>query len=105
MMTDLAPPEIIEKIEADADAVVGRAFVSIAAEYFAQTRARADRVSTSHPPAELAARFDEPAPRVGRSLESILSRLRSDVLPDSNHLCHPRYVGHQIAGPLPAAVW
>lgn len=104
-MTDLAPPSILEKIEADADAMVGRAFVAIAAEYFAQTRRREDRVSTSHTPAELSARFDEPAPRAGRTLESILARLRSDVLPDSNHLYHPRYVGHQIAGPLPAAVW
>jgi L-2,4-diaminobutyrate decarboxylase len=101
----LAPPEILDRIESDADAMVGRAFVSIAAEYFEQTRSRDGRVSTPHTPAGLAARFDEPAPRTGRSLESILSRLRSDVLPDSNHLYHPRYVGHQIAGPLPAAVW
>jgi L-2,4-diaminobutyrate decarboxylase len=101
----LAPPQILDRIEADADAMVGRAFVSIAAEYFSQTRNRDNRVSTRHTPAGLAARFDEPAPRSGRSLESILARLRSEVLPDSNHLYHPRYVGHQIAGPLPAAVW
>ena len=65
-MTDLAhivaplpAPAILSKIEADADAAVGRAFVGIAADYFTQTRGRAGRVSTQHTPAGLAARFDE----------------------------------------------
>jgi hypothetical protein len=39
----------------------------------------------------------------GRSVDAIISRLRSDVLPDCNHLYHPRYAGHQLAGPLPVA--
>lgn len=101
----LTPPSILARIESDADAMVGRAFVSIAAEYFEQTRDRDTRVSTSLTPAELSARFDEPIPHEGCSLESILARLRNEVVPESNHLYHPRYVGHQIAGPLPAAVW
>ena len=105
-MTDTAlTPEILSQIEVDCDAAVGRAFVGLAADYFAQTRDRAGRVSTLHTPAELAARFDEPLPRNGSSIDSIISRLRSDILPDCNHLFHPRYAGHQIAGPLPAAVW
>ena len=101
----LAPPEILTKIEADAEAAVGNAFVALAADYFAQTRSREGRVSTAHTPAGLAARFAEPAPRAGNSVESIIARLRSDVLPDCNRLYHPRYAGHQLAGPLPAAVW
>ncbi len=98
-------PEILAMIEADADASVGRAFVALAAEYFSQTRSRDGRVSTRHTPAGLAARFDEPLPTEGRALDEILARIRADVIPESNHLFHPRYVGHQIAGPLPAAVW
>jgi L-2,4-diaminobutyrate decarboxylase len=101
----LVPPKILREIEADADANVGRAFVSLAAEYFAQTRSRDGRVSTSHTPAGLAARFDEKMPREGTSIDAIITRLRADVIPESNRLYHPRYVGHQIAGPLPAAVW
>jgi L-2,4-diaminobutyrate decarboxylase len=111
-MTDIAhtiaplpSPEILSRIEADADAAVARAFTGLAADYFVQTRNRAGRVSTQHTPAGLAARFDEPVPRDGRSIDTIVSRIRSDILPDCNHLYHPRYVGHQIAGPLPAAVW
>jgi L-2,4-diaminobutyrate decarboxylase len=103
--TVLTAPAMLAQFEADGDAIVGRAFVSLAAEYFAQTRSRDGRVSTAHTPAGLAARFDEPLPRAGRSLEAIIAKLRADVLPDCNHLYHPRYAGHQLAGPLPIAVW
>jgi L-2,4-diaminobutyrate decarboxylase len=98
-------PDILSKIEADCDATVGGAFATLAADYFAETRNRDGRVSTRHTAADLAARFDEPLPREGHSIDSIISRLRADVLPECNHLFHPRYVGHQIAAPLPAAVW
>src|SRR5690348_1868692 len=101
----LQPPDILRRIEADADAKVGSAFVRVAAEYFAETRNRDTRVSTAHTPAGLAERFDEPLPREGNGIDDVIERLRLDVVPDSNHLFHPRYVGHQIAGPLPAAVW
>lgn len=98
-------PEILARLESDADASVGRAFVALAAEYFAQTRSREGRVSTAHTPAGLAARFDEPMPAEGHHVDEIIARIRADVIPDCNHLFHPRYAGHQIAGPLPAAVW
>ena len=110
-MTDLIPthpsaaPAILAEIEADCDASVGRAFVALAAEYLAQTRTRGGRVSTPHTAAGLAARFDEPMPRAGRSIDAIITRLRADVIPDCNHLYHPRYVGHQVAAPLPCAAW
>lgn len=105
-MKDLtSPPEILRRIESDADASVGRAFAQIAADYFTQTRSRDGRVSTPHTPAGLAARFDEPLPEEGHAIDEIIARIRADVVPESNHLFHPRYVGHQIAAPLPAAVW
>jgi len=105
VIAPLPSPDILSRIEADGDVAVARAFDAVAADYFARTRSRAGRVSTQHTPAGLAARFDEPMPRDGQPIDSIISRIRSDVLPDCNHLYHPRYVGHQIAGPLPAAVW
>lgn len=101
----LATPDILAEIDADCDAAVGRAFVALAAEYFSGTRARGGRVSTRHTAAGLAARFDEPMPRAGRSIDAIIARLRADVIPDCNHLFHPHYVGHQVAAPLPSAVW
>jgi L-2,4-diaminobutyrate decarboxylase len=103
--SDLQPPDILRRIEADADPQVARAFVQLAADYFAQTRARDGRVSTAHTPTGLAERFEEKLPRDGQGIDEIIARLRGDVIPDSNHLFHPRYAGHQIAGPLPAAVW
>jgi L-2,4-diaminobutyrate decarboxylase len=99
------PPAILPRLEADADAAVGRQFVALAADYFARTRNRDGRVSTPHTAAGLAARFDEPLPADGRDIDEIIARLRADVVGESNHLFHPRYMGHQLAGPLPAAVW
>jgi L-2,4-diaminobutyrate decarboxylase len=102
---NLDPPPILGAIEADADVAVGRAFAEVIAAYFAGTRDIASRVSTSLSPEAIAARFDEPLPRDGHSIDSIIERLRADVIAESNHLWHPRYVGHQNSGPLPAAVW
>jgi len=103
--TRLSPPAILSAIEADASRDIAAKFVAIAADYFEQTRRRDDRVSTSSSPSQLARRFDEPLPREAHDVDVVIERLRTQVIPDANHLWHPRYVGHQIAGPLPAAVW
>jgi glutamate/tyrosine decarboxylase-like PLP-dependent enzyme len=97
--------DVLDLIEADAGTDVGGAFTALAADYLAQTRDRTGRVSTEHTPESLATRFDEPLPRTSHSIESIIERLRTQVIPDSNHLYHPRYVGHQVSAPLPAAIW
>jgi L-2,4-diaminobutyrate decarboxylase len=101
----LSPPRILSEIESDASSDVARKFIELAASYFADTRRRADRVSTSQSASQLARRFAEPLPRDAHPVDAIVERLRTQVIPDANHLWHPRYVGHQIAGPLPAAVW
>lgn len=99
------PHSVFADLEQDAQASVAEAFTRIAVEYFAATRSGEGRVSTAHGPDELARRFDEPLPQSGRPIEDVLERLRRDVVPDSNHLCHPRSMGHQVSAPLPAAVW
>ena len=101
-MTD---QNILATLEADVEADVGRLFADLASEYMVQMRNRDSRVSTAHTPAGLAARFDEPMPRAGQPLQEIIQRLRNEVIPDCNHLYHPRYVGHQVSAPLPAAIW
>jgi L-2,4-diaminobutyrate decarboxylase len=96
---------VFDDIENDAGEAPAAAFVSLAVEYFAATRTGEGPVSTPHAPEDLARRFDEPLPPAGRPLEAVLERLRRDVLPDANRLCHPRAMGHQVSPPLPAAVW
>jgi L-2,4-diaminobutyrate decarboxylase len=96
---------VFADLEADAEKGVAEAFVRIAAGHYAATRSDDARVSTPLGPDELAMRFDELLPATGRSLASVLARLQSDVLPDSNHLTNPRAMGHQVSAPLPAAVW
>lgn len=80
-------------------------FATLTADYLAQTRTGTGPVSTPRSAAELAARFDEPMPRVGRPLADVVARLRDEVIPDCNRLYHPRYAGHQVSAPLPAAIW
>ena len=80
-------------------------FTRLATEYLAETRSGEGPVSAGRSPAELARRFDESMPRTGATLASVVERLRTDVIPDCNRLYHPRYVGHQVSAPLPAAIW
>jgi L-2,4-diaminobutyrate decarboxylase len=97
--------DILSLFEADCAADVGRAFVTVASEYMTQTRSRGGRVSTLHTAAGLAARFEEPLPKGSRPVDAIIRRLRAEVIPDSTHLFHPHYAGHQVSAPLPIAVW
>jgi L-2,4-diaminobutyrate decarboxylase len=96
---------IQDELEQDGSIEAGDAFVRLIARYFASTRTGDGRVSTGRTPEEIAERFNEPLPRHGRPLADVLARLEHDVVADSNQLCHPRSLGHQVSAPLPAAVW
>ena len=83
----------------------GRLFVDLVADYFAATRTGSGQVSTPRSAEELAARFEGPLPQHGRPLAEIARDLAADVVADANQLMHPMSLGHQVAAPLPAAVW
>jgi L-2,4-diaminobutyrate decarboxylase len=97
--------DLLAELERDAGAESAAAFVRLVLHYLADTRTGAGRVSTALTPADLAARFDEPLPELGRPLDEVLRRLQRDVLPDCNRLTHPRSMGHQVSAPLPVTVW
>ncbi len=80
-------------------------FTGLVVDYLADTRDESSRVSTALSYDEIAARFDEPIPRTGIPLATIIERLRREVIADANHLYHPRYVGHQVCAPIPVAIW
>ena len=86
---------ILDEIESDMSRDAGAGFTALVADYLAATRTGDGPVSTRRPAAELAARFDEPAPAEGRPLAKVLARLRDEVMPDCNRLYHPRYAGHR----------
>lgn len=96
---------VLAALEQDAGADVAALFTALAAEYLARTRTGEGAVSTARTPDEIAARFDEPLPRAGRAIEDVVARVRDEVIPDCNRLSHPRYAGHQVSAPLPAAIW
>jgi L-2,4-diaminobutyrate decarboxylase len=96
---------ILETLESDTLAESGAEIVALVAEYFQSTRDGAGAVSTDLTPEEISVRFDEPLPRGGQPLGRVAQRLRTDVMADANRLYHPMYMGHQVAPPLPVAVW
>ena len=95
---DLAP------LERDSSLQAATLFTTLAADYLAATRDRSGPVSTALSSSEIAERFDEPVPLDELPLEAVAARLRDQVLPDCNRLYHPRYAGHQVSPPLPAAI-
>jgi L-2,4-diaminobutyrate decarboxylase len=97
--------DILSLIEQDMTLDAAMQFATLTSTYLAATRTGDGPVSTPRSNAELAARFDEPMPVEGRPLSEVVARLRDDVLPDCNRLYHPRYAGHQVSAPLPAAIW
>lgn len=98
-------PGILSELESDALAPAAEELVAVAVDYLSATREGEGPVSTPLTPRELARLFDEPLPRRGRPLAEVAGRLRHEVVPASNRLCHPRSMGHQVSAPLPAAVW
>ena len=96
---------VLAQLEGDMSPEAAALFTELATAYLADSRAGTGAVSTGRSPAELARRFDEPLPRTGVSLEHVVERLRTEVIPDCNRLYHPRYAGHQVSAPLPAAIW
>ncbi|MEM7307394.1 MAG: pyridoxal-dependent decarboxylase [Planctomycetota bacterium] len=64
---------------------------------------RDDPQSTGLRPADVVARFDEPLPRTGRDAAEVLERVERDYVAEAQRLNHPRYIGHQVAPPIPAA--
>jgi len=97
--------DILNEIERDMAFEEGERFLRVVADYLARTRTGDGPVSTPHTPAELAARFAEPMPRVGAPLARVVERVVREIIPDSNKLYHPMYMGHQVSAPLPAAIW
>jgi L-2,4-diaminobutyrate decarboxylase len=96
---------ILEILESDTLAESGAELVALVAEYFAETRNAEGPVSTPLTAEEISVRFNESLPRGGMPMQAVANRLRTDVVSDANHLYHPMYMGHQVAPPLPAAVW
>lgn len=96
---------VLRALEEDTSSAAGGLFVDLVADYFAVTRTGDGQVSTPRTAVDLAARFADALPRHGRPLEEIVKRLAVDVVADANQLMHPMSLGHQVAAPLPAAVW
>lgn len=97
--------DVRAEVEADCEPDAAALFTALTTEYLAASRDRDSVVSAVQDQRALAKRFDEPLPKRGAPLHEVVARIRRDVIPDSNWLYHPRAMGHQVAAPLPAAIW
>src|SRR6266481_7282426 len=82
---------------------LGKAVTRLVAEHASTLESR--RVTSEATPADLEKLFDEPLPETGVSIEEILARFQSDVVPHSMQVPSPRYYGQFNPTPLPIAVW
>lgn len=96
---------LLQRIEADMAAEVGERFVGVAARYFAASGRQERGVSPRLAPEEIWPLFEVAQVAGGAEMPEVLERLDRDVVQNSNWLYHPRYMGHQVSAPLPAAVW
>jgi L-2,4-diaminobutyrate decarboxylase len=96
---------IFSAIEHDMERDAALPFIDLASGYFVRLRVDAGPVSTSLSSAEIAPRFAEPLPIAGRPLAQVIERVEREIMSDMNRLVHPMSMGHQVAAPLPAAVW
>ncbi|HEY3287383.1 MAG TPA: pyridoxal-dependent decarboxylase [Gemmatimonadaceae bacterium] len=101
----MLPEELRAAVDADRARGAGALFVDAVARYFAETGYGESAVSPTAGHPERRATFDEPMPANGRPLEEVVARLEREFLAGANRLSHPMYMGHQVAAPLPAAVW
>jgi L-2,4-diaminobutyrate decarboxylase len=96
---------LLALIEEDMGALAGEQFVRVAARYMEESREPSRPVSTGLSPEDLATRFAPPLNAETTPLDEVLGRVMRDVVQNSNWLYHPRYMGHQVSAPLPAAAW
>ena len=96
---------LLSLIESDMGEAAGARFVRVAAEYFQASASPSRPVSTRLTAPEIMARLEGAFPEGPGELAAVVERLESVVVAESNWLYHPRYMGHQVTAPLPAAVW
>ena len=92
---------LLAAYDAEAFRAQGHRLVDALADYLRATTRGEGPVLPDAPPERTAAAFGEPFPAKpsGEDLVALVTR----VLAQSNHLHHPRYVGHQVSAPLPMA--
>jgi L-2,4-diaminobutyrate decarboxylase len=97
---DPLPPALASAYDPERFRADGHQLVDRLADYLRGATARLGPVLPWVDPAEQLARFPDALPA---RPSTTLPELIDAVLAGSNHLHHPRYVGHQVTAPLPDA--
>ncbi|MEO7965065.1 MAG: pyridoxal-dependent decarboxylase, partial [Gemmatimonadaceae bacterium] len=97
--------ELLAAIEEDGSRESAALLGGIAADYLAAAGRDDAPVSRWEEVSETSARYDEPLPEGGKSLDEVARRVRDTVVNGANWLAHPMAMGHQVSPPLPASIW
>jgi L-2,4-diaminobutyrate decarboxylase len=95
------PDSVREAFDPEAFRRDGRRLVDLLADHLARAAAREGPVLPAGRPAEVLARWPGAFPAEAGDVDP--KALFAAVLEGSNHLHHPRFVGHQVTSPLPLA--
>src|SRR5512140_1378384 len=101
----MLPDDLRAAVDADRSPEAGALFVAAVARYFAASGLGGASVSPTAGHLDRRARFDDPMPMEGQPLADVVARIEREFIGGANQLSHPMYMGHQVAAPLPAAVW
>lgn len=101
----MLPEDLRAAVDGDRTRAAGALFVDVVARYFEQTGSGEGPVSATTGDPDRRPQLNEPLPATGQPLATIATRLEKDFLANANRISHPMYMGHQVAAPLPAAVW
>jgi L-2,4-diaminobutyrate decarboxylase len=104
---DINGPEAaaLRLMSEDATPETAAAFAALVTSYYEHAWAGTGAVSPRAPASAAAARLGALPPRAGTTTAELVQRLAEDVVAQGNRLAHPMAMGHQVAPPLPAAVW
>ena len=102
---DAAFDAVVALLDADRAPEAGAAFADAIAAYMERAVTGGDPVSTALDHHEITGRFDIAMPEHPRPLGEVVEHVVRDIIPESNWLHHPMAMGHQVAPPLPAAIW
>ena len=96
---------VLGMLDADRTLEAGRAFADVIATYLARAVSGDEPVSTALAHGDIVRRLDRGMPEDERPLGDVVEHVVRDIIPESNWLHHPMAMGHQVAPPLPAAIW
>jgi len=104
MPVNTSPTPIVAMFDAEAFRTTGHALIELLADQLKANLQGQSQVLNWHDPATEDQHWQQALPKIPTlDSDGLLSKLRTDILPNSLAIHHPHNLGHQVATPLPMA--